>query len=46
MTHINDELREFQKVTVNYLYSDTFYGEMEFRCREFSPTYYAIEFMS
>lgn len=46
MTHINDELREFQKVTVNYLYNDTFYGEMEFRCREFSPTYYAIEFMS
>ena len=46
MTHINDELREFQKVTVNYLYADTFYGEMEFRCREFSPTYYAIEFMS
>jgi hypothetical protein len=45
-THINDELREFQKVTVNYLYNDTFYGEMEFRCREFSPTYYAIEFMS
>lgn len=43
---IKDELREFQKVTANYIYDESFVGEMEFRCREFSPGYYAIEFLS
>jgi len=46
ITGIKDELREFSKVTANYVYDETFVGEMEFRCREFSPTYYAIEFLS
>lgn len=43
---IKEELRDFQKVTVNYTYDARFVGEMEFRCRPFSPTYYATEFLS
>lgn len=46
VTHIKEELRDFQKVTVNYIYDGKITGEMEIRCRAFSPTYYAIEFLS
>ena len=46
ITRIKEELRDFQKVTVNYIYDERFEGEMEFRCRPFSPNYYAIEFLS
>ena len=46
VSHIKEELRDFQKVTVNYIYDGKITGEMEIRCRSFSPTYYAVEFLS
>jgi len=43
---VKEQLWDFQKVTVNYIFDKAFIGEMDFRYQRWTPEYHAKMFLN